>query len=89
LIDILKVDSVVADEEACKMEHGMSSKTLDRLTQFIDFIQTCPRTGPDWLKSFDAYLAGEARDENCLDRLKTYAKDLKLQIKRLEAEEKQ
>ena len=39
LTDILKIDSVVADEEACKIEHGMSSETLERLTQFIDFIQ--------------------------------------------------
>ena len=84
---ILKIDPVVADQEACKMEHGMSTKTLDRLTQFIDFIQTCPRTGPNWLEAFDEYrLKGIDKDKR-IDRLKGFVKDLNGQIKRLEAEE--
>ena len=87
LTDILKIDSVVADEEACKMEHGMSTQTLDRLTQFIDFIQTCPRTGPNWLASFDDYRSEGVNQDKRLDRLKAFARDLNLQIERLEAEE--
>ncbi len=88
LINILKIDSVVADEEACKMEHGMSADTLNRLTQFIDFIQTCPRTGPNWLKSFDHYLSEGINEEKRLGRLKDFARDLNRQIERMESEEK-
>ncbi|MBW1851691.1 MAG: metal-dependent transcriptional regulator [Deltaproteobacteria bacterium] len=88
LTDILKVDSVVADAEACKMEHAMSSRTLDRLTQFIDFIQACPRTGPNWLELFDEYRLEGINQGKRLDRLKGFVRELNRQIKRLEAEEK-
>ena len=88
LAHILKIDPVVADEEACKMEHGMSAETLDRLTQFIDFIQTCPRTGPNWLESFDNFrLEGTTHHGNRLDRLKDFAKDLDRQIEQMETGE--
>ncbi|MBW1902505.1 MAG: metal-dependent transcriptional regulator [Deltaproteobacteria bacterium] len=87
LTDILKIDAVVADEEACKMEHGMSTETLDRLTQFIDFIQVCPRTGPNWLESFDEYRLEGINPDKRLDRLKGFVKELNRQIKRLKAEE--
>ncbi len=87
LTDILKIDAVIADEEACKLEHGMSSETLDRLVQFIDFIQNCPRAGPNWLKFFDEYRIKGAGEEKRLDRLKAFARDLDVQIEKMEAEE--
>lgn len=87
LTDILKIDSVVADAEACKMEHGMSTETLDRLIQFIDFIQICPRTGPNWLESFDEYRLEGINQGERIDRLKGFVKEMNRQIKRLEAEE--
>ena len=87
LTDILKIDPDTADEEACKMEHGMSSQTLDRLVQFIDFIWTCPRTGPNWLESFDEYrLTGSSREKR-LERMKDFVSEMNRQIKTLEAEE--
>jgi DtxR family Mn-dependent transcriptional regulator len=33
------VDENLADEDACKIEHVTSNKTLDRLTKFFEFIQ--------------------------------------------------
>ena len=88
LTGILKIDPGIADEEACKMEHGMSNETLDRLTQFIDFIQTCPRTGPNWLDFFDEYRLKGINPGERLDRLKGFVRDLNRQIKHLEAEER-
>ena len=87
LTDILKIEPDLADEEACKIEHGMSAKTLNRLTQFIDFIQTCPRTGPNWLESFDEYRPKGSNPDERLKRLKDFAKELNQKIKSLEAGE--
>ncbi len=56
LTEILKIDSKVATEDACKMEHSISPQTFQKLTRFIEFIETCPGYDrPDWLKSFDLY----------------------------------
>lgn len=50
---ILKIEKNEAEETACKVEHAVSRKTLDKLISFVEFIETCPRTGKDWLASFD------------------------------------
>jgi DtxR family Mn-dependent transcriptional regulator len=36
LHEVLGVDSETADSEACRMEHGLSENTRDRLVDFLD-----------------------------------------------------
>ncbi len=56
LTEILKIDPNVAKEDACRMEHSVSHQTLERITKFIKFVETCPHNDrPDWLKNFDSY----------------------------------
>lgn len=55
LTDILNIDLNTADEEGCKMEHALSVGTLDSITDFMAFIQACPRVGEDWLERFQEY----------------------------------
>ena len=55
LTKILKVDLKKADEEACKMEHALSSETMDRLVDFIRFIHDRCGEGEDWLRRFEEF----------------------------------
>jgi len=56
LTEILSIDSQIATEDACKIEHSISPQTFKKLTKFIEFVETCPdHDRPDWLKSFDYY----------------------------------
>ena len=56
LTKILNIDFKIAVEDACKMEHSISPQTFQKLTKFIEFVETCPdHDRPDWLKSFDHY----------------------------------
>ena len=56
LVEILNIDSQIAAEDACKMEHAISPQTLKKLTKFIEFVKTCSYGNrPDWLESFDYY----------------------------------
>lgn len=41
LKDILGVDKKIAEEDACKMEHALSPKSLERLIKFMEFLETC------------------------------------------------
>lgn len=66
LIDILNIDLKTADEEACKMEHTLSAGTLDSLTDFMAFIQVCPRVGEDWLERFEAYRREPWSPDKCI-----------------------
>ncbi len=63
LTDILKINMERSDEEACKMEHGISSFTLERLIKFLEYIQNCSVAGSSLLENFDDYLLnGERAD---------------------------
>ena len=52
LFKILQIDETEAEATACRMEHAVDQKTLDRLVCFFDFIYKCPRMGEDWLQAF-------------------------------------
>lgn len=49
---VLFIDDRISDETACKMEHAMPPQILKRLTEFAEFIETCPRAGVEWLQEF-------------------------------------
>lgn len=72
LFNVLKIDSGVADDEACKMEHGMSQETLTRLTKFMEFIQSCPRAGSGWLDYFEDYYKHGLIPDKCEEHMKEF-----------------
>ena len=84
LTDILNVDLKKADEQACKMEHAVSTSTLDRFIEFMEFIQFCPRVGLDWLKYFDEYRLHGQEPDKCLARMKEFASGFKGRIKTMD-----
>ena len=57
LLTILQIDEETADSTACRMEHAIDEKTLQRLVCFIEYFSMCPRTGEKWKKSFVHYCA--------------------------------
>ena len=77
LTDILKIESKTADEEACRMEHSLSAGTLSSLTDFMSFIQACPRTGESWLAQFEEYRLHGGRPENCAERTLIFSSQFK------------
>jgi len=71
LTKILNVHPEIAAEDACRMEHVVSSQTLEKITKFIDFVETCPdHDRPDWLESFDYYFETGKRPECKVRELK-------------------
>ncbi|MDI6734617.1 MAG: metal-dependent transcriptional regulator [bacterium] len=56
LTEILNINDDESLQDACKIEHVMSPKTLDRLTKFIQFLETgIDGERQKWLKSFKYY----------------------------------
>ncbi len=50
---VLNINPVTAEKDSCQFEHAISPETYEKLTKFIEFIDTCPETEtPEWLKSF-------------------------------------
>jgi DtxR family Mn-dependent transcriptional regulator len=74
LLKVLKIDPETADDTACKMEHAIDEKTIERLVCFIEYIFTCPRAGEVWIQSFLNFCRADkintAKCEQCIDDLK-------------------
>ncbi|MBW1895081.1 MAG: metal-dependent transcriptional regulator [Deltaproteobacteria bacterium] len=52
LLNILQIDEETAEHTACRMEHAVDKKTLERMICFFNFIYSCPKTGADWIQAF-------------------------------------
>lgn len=68
LVNILNLAPKVAEEDACRLEHSLSSTSLERLEKFLEFVLGCPRGEPEWLKGFNYYLEHGERDKESLAR---------------------
>lgn len=60
LIDILNLSPEIAEKDACGMEHSLSRDTMERLVQFISFIENNPHVDADGesylMKNFQHFL---------------------------------
>jgi DtxR family Mn-dependent transcriptional regulator len=50
---ILALDPETAARDACKMEHAISAKTLERFTDLMEFIAEAPKGLNTWLDHFN------------------------------------
>lgn len=82
LTEILKVDPATADEEACRMEHSLSIDTLERLTDFMDFVRDCPRAGANWLERFEEYRRRGSPPADCPERSAVFSGQLQQRMNR-------
>ncbi len=63
LARVLQVEKARAEETACRMEHAIDKESIDKLVQFIEFIDQCPRTGGDWVNAFEQFCSTKKRTE--------------------------
>jgi DtxR family transcriptional regulator, Mn-dependent transcriptional regulator len=52
LTEALLIEPQLAEQEACRMEHGLSKATLRRLTLFLEAITNCSGGEPKCLSSY-------------------------------------
>ncbi len=69
-VNVLSIDRGEADEAACRMEHGMSKNIVNRLLDFAEFVETCPRAGAKWVHGFGYHCQEGGHDpgacESCI-----------------------
>ena len=66
LSSVLNIDEETAESTACRMEHAIDKKSLERLLSFIDFLYECPRAGEDWVTSFVNFCSsGKPEGDKC------------------------
>ncbi len=79
LLNVLKIDEETAESTACRMEHAIDKKSLERLTSFFDFVFKCPRAGEEWLQLFaDQCSSGKLEKKICEKCIKKCIADQQL-----------
>ncbi len=76
-VKFLSVDYAEADEAACRMEHVISKHVLERLIQFAEFLETCPRGGSRWIAGLGYQCEHADNLENCEKCISFILEDLK------------
>ena len=77
-VKILLLDEEEAEEASCKVEHAISDKILDRLINFVEFMEICPRGGREWIEGFRRHCEKGDTTAKCTNYITTCLKDLKM-----------
>ena len=64
LVKVLSIDERAADEGACQMEHAIPPPVFERLMEFIEFVEVCPRAGAKWIRGF-GYHCEHGKPDDC------------------------
>ncbi len=76
-VKILLLEDDEAEEASCKIEHAISEKILDRLINFVEFMEICPRGGREWLKGFRRHCENGDTTVKCTNFISSCLKDLR------------
>jgi DtxR family Mn-dependent transcriptional regulator len=57
---VLGLPSEAASANACRIEHAVEPKVVERLVKFVDFVELCPRAGEDFRLAFKEFYEGKA-----------------------------
>ena len=64
-LEMIGVSEDVADDEACELEHIVQSETLEKLTQFVEWVRGAPGN-PRWLDHFREFQESGIRSDGCV-----------------------
>jgi len=64
-IEVLAIDQTVAEEGACKIEHTAPPEIIERMINFTEFMQICPRGGDTLIKGFADFCERGKTSDSC------------------------
>jgi DtxR family Mn-dependent transcriptional regulator len=64
----LGIDKETAEEDACKIEHVISSLSMARLAKFVEFIEVCPLGSANFPSRYEYYLEHGKLPRDCSRR---------------------
>jgi DtxR family Mn-dependent transcriptional regulator len=75
-LKILLLEEDEAEEASCKIEHAISNKIMDRIINFVEFIEICPRGGQEWIKGFRRHCERGDTSIRCANSIAICLEDL-------------
>ena len=75
-IKILLLEEEDAEVASCKIEHAISEKILDRIINFVEFMEICPRGGQEWIRGFRRHCENGDTSIRCASSIAKCFRDL-------------
>jgi len=75
-IKILLLEEKEAEEASCKIEHAISDQILNRIINFVEFVEICPRGGQEWIKGFRRHCEKGDTSNRCANAIALCLADL-------------
>jgi len=66
LVRVLGVEAGEAEEAACLMEHSAPKPIIERLIQYAEYVEKCPKGGITWDSGFGYYCTNASPADDCL-----------------------
>lgn len=63
--NVLAIEEALAEEGACKIEHTAPPEIINRMVDFIKFLEVCPRGGKDLISGFANFCQRGQTASNC------------------------
>jgi DtxR family Mn-dependent transcriptional regulator len=79
---VLLINEDEAEEASCKMEHAVSPEILERLIQFAEYVEICPRGGAEWIEGFGYRCRHGIKIDDCARCVSQLLKDVRKAQKR-------
>jgi len=64
----LGINKETAEEDACKIEHVISSLSMERLAKFVEFMEACPLGSANFPSRYEYYLEHGELPRDCSKR---------------------
>ena len=71
LMEILRVDEITAEKDACEMEHAVSPVTLERLIVLMGFLEDCSHQRAEAEKNKEQYFDHIEPRLSCVDKMRS------------------
>ena len=68
LIDALGIDQQTAEEDACRIEHVISTLSMERIVKFVEFLKECPLGEIKFPGRYKYYLEHGVLPEECQEK---------------------
>lgn len=64
-VEVLALDDAISEDGACKIEHAAPPEIINRMVNFIKFIEVCPRGGKELIQGFADFCEKGLLRVNC------------------------
>ncbi|WP_035273988.1 metal-dependent transcriptional regulator [Desulfogranum japonicum] len=65
LTNVLGIAPKEASEAACRMEHSVPKNIVNRLVEYSEYVEHCPKGGVTWDSGFGYYCKGGCNESSC------------------------